>query len=81
MFSPLVALLMQYGTPVLAGLLIGLVCKRYFSSRLEGKIREYKIDIVKSHEIILDLEAKNYQLEKRLKEVEGVYKKDRLFMN
>lgn len=81
MFSPLLTLLMQYGIPVIAGVLVGLVCKRYFSARLEEKIRECQIDIVKSHEIILDLEARNTQLERRLKETEGVYKKDRLFMN
>ena len=81
MFSPLLDTVMPYGSPVIVGLVIGLVCKAYFAARMQTKIRGYQSDIVKSHSKILELEAKNDSLEKKLKELEGSFAKDRLFMN
>ncbi len=72
---------MQYAGAVMAGIVVSLICKAYFASQLQGKIKGYQSDIVKSHSKILELEAKNDQLEKRLKEVEGTFNKDKIFMN
>ena len=77
MFSPLLNILMQYAGPVMAGIVVGLICKAYFASQMQGKIKGYQSDIVKSHSKILELEAKNDQLEKRVKELEGTFSKDR----
>ncbi len=81
MFSPILNIVMQYGGSVLAGIVVGLVCKAYFASRMHGKIRGYQSEIVKSHAKILELDAKNDQLEKRIKEIEGTFTKDKIFMN
>ncbi|MCW3113950.1 MAG: hypothetical protein JWR18_2346 [Segetibacter sp.] len=81
MFSPLLNIVMQYGGSVLAGIVVGLVCKAYFASQMQDKIRGYQSDIVKSHARILELEATNDRLEKRIKDLEGSFVKDRLFMN
>jgi len=81
MFSPLLNIVMQYAGGVLTGIVVGLICKAYFATQMQGKIREYQGDIVKSHTKILELEAKNDRLEKRLKEIEGAFTKHRLFMN
>lgn len=72
---------MQYGGAVLAGIVAGLICKAYFAFQMQGKIKDYQGDIVKSHAKILELEAKNDKLEKRIKELEGSFTKDRIFMN
>lgn len=81
MFSPLLSIVFQYGGAVLAGIATGLICKAYFASQVQNKVRGYQSDIVKSHTKILELEAKNDQLEKDLKELEGLFRKDRIFMN
>jgi len=81
MFSPLLNIVSQYCGAVLAGIAVGLICKAYFASQVQKKIRGYQSDIVKSHSKILELEAENGQLEKGLKELEGSFKKDRIFMN
>jgi len=81
MFSPLLNIVSQYGGAVLAGIAVGLVCKAFFAFQMQSKIRDYQCDIVKSHAKILELDAKNGQLEKRIKELEGSFTKDRIFMN
>ena len=81
MFSPLLNIVTQYGGAVLAGIVVGLICKAYFASQMQGKIREYQGDIIKSHSKILELEGYNDKLEKRIKELEGSFSKDRIFMN
>ena len=81
MFSPLLNIVMEYGGPVLAGIVVGLICKAYFASQMQNKIRGYQSDIVKSHSKILELEAYSGKLEKRVKELEGSFTKDRIFMN
>lgn len=81
MFSPLLNILLQYGGPVLVGTLAGLIFKAYFASHYQSKIREYQDDILKSHAKILELEAKNDSLEKRVKQKEVLFAKEALFMN
>lgn len=81
MFSPLLDTVLQYGGALLAGIVAGLVCKAYYSSQIRGKIKGYQMDIVKSHSKILELEAKNEELEKRMKQVECSFIKDKIFMN
>jgi uncharacterized coiled-coil DUF342 family protein len=72
---------MQYAGSALTGIAVGLICKVYFASQMHKKIRGYQGDIVKSHSRILELDAKNDELEKRIKELEGSFIKDRIFMN
>jgi hypothetical protein len=67
MFSPLLNILTQYGGPILAGVLIGFVCKVYFAARVHSKMRDYQGEILKSHAKILELEALTDQLEKKIK--------------
>lgn len=81
MFSPLLSIITAYGGPLVAGVLTGLFCKAFFASKMKGKIKDYQIDIVKNHAKILELEALNARLEKRLTVAEGVFTKDMLFMN
>lgn len=82
MYSPLLNILMQYGGAVLAGIVVGLLCKAYFAGQVHNKIRGYQGDIVKCHSKILELEAQNEVLEKKIKETRGnVFKKDYIFMN
>lgn len=81
MFSPILNIVMQYGGPMVVGIVAGLICKAYFAGQMQNKIRGYQSDIVKSHAKILELEAKNGHLEKRIKEIEGNFSKDRIFMN
>lgn len=81
MFSPLLDTLMQYGGAVVVGIATGLLFKMYFAGQIQGKIKEYQCNIVKSHSKILELEAKNEALEKRIREAEGIFSKDKIFMN
>jgi uncharacterized membrane protein (DUF106 family) len=81
MFSPLLNIVMQYGGAVLIGIVTGLICKAYFASQVQGKVRRYQGEMVKSHARILELEAKNDQLEKRLKDAECRFIKDQLVFN
>lgn len=81
MFSPILNIALQYGGAVLMGIFVGFICKAYFASRVQKKIKGYQSEIVKSHAKILELEAKNDLLEKRVIEAEGKFSKDRLIMN
>lgn len=82
MTSPLLNILMQYGGAVIAGIVVGLLFKAYFASQIQKKMREYQSDIVRSHAKILDLEAENGQLSKKLKEMEVSFSRDKvIFMN
>jgi septal ring factor EnvC (AmiA/AmiB activator) len=81
MFSPLSSILLQYGGAVLAGIAAGLMYKVYFASQVQRKIKNYQGEIVRSHAKILEHEAKNDQLEKRLKDFEKNFKTDRLLIN
>ena len=81
MISPLLDIFMQYSGAVVAGVLVGLICKAYFARQMHGKILEYQGDIVKSHSKILSLQSENDELENRIKELERMFPKDRIFMN
>jgi hypothetical protein len=81
MISPLLDIFVQYSGAVIVGLLVGLLCKAYFARQMHNKIEEYQGDIIKSHSKILSLESINEKLEKRVKELEGQFPKDRIFMN
>lgn len=81
MISPLLDIFVQYSGPVIAGLLVGLICKGYGARQMHSKIEGYRGEIVKSHSKILSLEGTNEMLEKRVKELEGQFPKDRIFMN
>ena len=71
---------MQYAGSVAAGILVGLLFKVYFASRMQKKIREYQGEIVRSHSRILHLEEINDRLEKKIREVDS-FSKDALIMN
>jgi hypothetical protein len=81
MFSPLLNILFEYGGAVLAGIVAGLLTKVFFASQTHKKIKGYQGEIVKSHAKILELEASNGKLEKRLKEVEKAFSKEQLIYN
>ncbi len=81
MTSPLLSIIMEYAGPVAAGILVGLIFKVYFASKIQNKIREYQGEIVKSHSKILKLEELNTKLEKRLKNYEKSFSPDQLIMN
>ncbi len=81
MISPLLDIFVQYGGAAVAGVAVGLISKAFFLRQIQGKIRTYQSEIVKSHSRILLLESQNDRLEKRVKELEGQFAKDRLFMN
>lgn len=81
MFTPLLNVIMQYAGAVAVGIFVGLMAKAYFASKFHNKIRNYQGEIVKSHEKILELEALNYRLEKKLKDIESAFIKEKLVMN
>jgi hypothetical protein len=81
MVSPLLDIFVQYGGAAIAGIAVGLLSKVFFARQIQGKIRGYQSEIVKSHSKILLLESQNDRLEKRVKELEGQFSKERLFMN
>jgi hypothetical protein len=81
MFSPVLEIMYEYGGAVLAGILAGLLYKVYLTSQVHKKMKDYQGDIVKSHARILELEAENDQLLKRVKDVEKTFTKSHLFMN
>ncbi len=81
MFSPLLDNVMQYGIPVLAGIVAGFLCRAFFAHQMQGKIKDYQYNMVKSHAKILELEAKNDRLEKLLKNAELSFSQDKIFMN
>jgi len=81
MFSPLLDIFFQYGGAAIAGVIVGLLSKAFFARQMQSKIRTYQGEIVKSHSRILFLESQNERLEKRVKELEGQFSKERLVMN
>ncbi len=81
MISPLLEIFVQYSGAVVIGILVGLICKAWFARQMHSKIQNYQGEIVKSHSRILRLEAENDGLAKRIKELEGRFIKDRIFMN
>jgi cell division protein FtsL len=81
MISPLLDIVFQYGAAVVTGLAVGLVCKVIVARQMQTKIRGYQGEIVKSHSRILSLEAQNDRLDKKIKELEGKFSKEHLFMN
>ncbi len=81
MISPLLDIFTQYGGSVIAGIIVGLFFKAFFARQVQAKIRGYQAEIVKSHSKILALEGQNDKLLKRIKELEGQFTKDRIFMN
>jgi cell division protein FtsB len=72
---------MYYVGGVLSGIVVGLGCKAFFAQQFQGKIRDYQADILKSHTKIHELEARNAELEKRVKELEDYFVLDKLSMN
>ncbi len=81
MFSSFLDFVMQYALPVSAGVGLTLIIQAAFSVGARRRERDYQIDIVKSRTKILELEAKNKDLKNSLKAREGVFIKDRLFLN
>ncbi len=81
MIYPLLEIFVQYSGAVVIGILVGLVFKAWFARQMHGKIQNYQGEIVKSHSKILRLEAENDTLAKRIKELEGKFVKNRIFMN
>lgn len=81
MSSPLLNMMLQFSGAAIVGIFAGLISKTYFASRFQNKLKGYQKDIVKSHAKILELEAKNDRLQKRLKDLEGIFSKDRISMN
>ncbi len=88
MSFPLLNIMLQYTLQILSGIAAGLLCKAYFATRLKSKIKDYQNDIInyqnditKSLEKIIELEALNKKLEKRLKEMENYFSKDSINMN
>lgn len=72
---------MQYCLPVLSGVVAGLLCKAYFKTQMQKKIKDYQNDLIKSQEKIIELQALNEKLQKRVQEMEGYFSKDRIIMN
>ena len=72
---------MQYGGSVLLGLIAALISKVYFTTKMQGEIRGYQSDILKSYAKINELEAQNEQLEKRLKNRQMIFAADMVFLN
>lgn len=71
MVSPLLDIFTQYGGAVVAGIVVGLLCKAFFARQMHNKIREYQGEIVKSHSRILSLESETDYLEKKIKKLEN----------
>jgi hypothetical protein len=81
MSSTLYNLILENAIPVSTGIIFALIFKAFFSKDRQREIREYQIDIVKSRSKILQLQARNEELEKLLNEREPSFIKDRLFLN
>lgn len=80
MFFPLLSV-MNFPVEIISGIVAGLLCKAYFATRMKSKIKDYQNDIVNSQEKIIELEALNEKLQKRLKEMEDRFSKDNIIMN
>ncbi len=81
MYSPLLNIVFQYAGSVLAGILVAVLLKAYFASKMHRKIKDYQGEIVKNHARILELEALNYRLEKKLSDGEKRFSKEAMMMN
>lgn len=81
MIYPLLNILLQYGGPVAIGIIVGLLFKAYFATRFQHKMRDYQGEIIRSHEIILELEEKNGKLENKVKEFENSFTKESYILN
>jgi septal ring factor EnvC (AmiA/AmiB activator) len=81
MISPLLDIFFQYGGAVVAGIIVGLLCKVFFARQMQGKIREYQSEIVKSHSKILSLQAEGDQLQRKIKDLETKLQRERLVLN
>ena len=81
MTSNLLNTMMHYAGGVLAGIVVGLMYKSYLTNQVKAKINNYKRDIVKSHNKIIKLEARNRHLKKRLEKFETPFSVDKLFLN
>jgi hypothetical protein len=80
-FSSFINLAIEYAIPVSVGIAATLGTQALFSSGIHRKMRQYQIDIAKSHSEILELQAKNEELKKTLNDREPILIKDRLFLN
>ncbi len=81
MLSSLLNVILQFGGAAVVIIFTGLISRNYFASQFHNKLKGYQKDIVKSHAKILELEAKNSRLLNRLKDLEGIFSKDRFYMN
>ncbi len=81
MISPLLEIFVQYSGAIVVGIIVALVCKAYLAYQMQGKIQGYQGEIVKSHSRILRLESENDTLKKQLKDLQGRFSKDHIFMN
>jgi hypothetical protein len=81
MVSPLLDIVVQYGGAVVAGIVVGLLAKAFFAHQMQNKIKEYQSEIVKSHSRILVLDGQIEKLEKKVKELERHFSKERLMLN
>lgn len=74
-------LLIQYYSPVFFGVAAAVICKAYFANKMQNKIKDYENDLMKSREKVFELEIVNKDLQKRLKEMENYFSKDKIIMN
>lgn len=81
MFFPPLNIMLLYGAQVASGIVAGLLCKAYFTTRLKSKMKECQTDMIKSRQRIVELEALNEKLIKRLHEMENYFSKDSINMN
>ncbi len=81
MFSPSLNIVMQYLELFILGVVTGFICKAYFVTQMQNKIKEYQNDLMKSQEKVFELQTLNDNLEKRLKEMESYFSKDSISMN
>lgn len=81
MAAPLLNIMVQYSGPVFSGIVAGLMCRAYYAAQMKNKLKDHQKDFLKSQERIIELEALNERLEKRLKEMESYFSKDHIIMN
>lgn len=73
--------MMKFPVEIISGIVAGVLYKAYFATRMKSKIKDFQNQIIKSEERIIQLEALNEQLEKRLKEMEDCFSRDSINMN
>ncbi len=81
MFFPSSNIILQYYSPVMLGIVGGLICKAYFAVQMQNKVNDCENELMKSQEKIFDLKAQNEQLSQRIKEMESCFSKDSISMN